>query len=258
MKKNNLSVIVIAKDEEQIIKECLDSVKWADEIVVVIDDRTTDKTAQIVRNYTQKVFFHKFETFSEIKQYALKKARGEWVLALDADEQATPLLKKEIRKKIQNLSFDGFAVYYRLVFLGKLLRQEERTQGAIRLFKRARGNYTDAAIHERVIVKGKVGILENPILHHSHQSIYRSVAKFNEYTSLEAKHLFETGVRTNILKILLSPVYVLFFDYVIQKKSHDGSYGLVRSLLYSIYVLLEHLKLWELQQKELKETFSKP
>lgn len=249
-KKNTLSVVVIAKDEEQIIKDCLDSVKWADEIVVVIDDRTKDQTAQIARNYTKKVFFHKFETFSKIKQYALGEVTGDWILVLDADEQVTSLLKKEILKKIQNSSFDGFEVYYSLVFLGKLLRQEERTEGAVRLFKRGRGNYTGAAIHERILVKGKVGTLENPILHHSHQSIYKTIVKFNEYTNLEAKQLFETGIRTNLFKIFLSPVYVFVFDYLIQRKVHDGSYGLVRSILYSIYSLLEHLKLWELQQQK--------
>lgn len=249
MKKIRLSVIVVARDEEQMIRNCLDSVKWADEIVVVIDDRTKDQTAQIARKYTKKVFFHKFETFSKIKQYALEEATRDWILVLDADEQVTSLLKEEILEKIHSSSFDGFEVYYSLVFLGKLLRQKEKTERAVRLFRRGKGHYTGAAIHERILVKGKVGTLGNPILHHSHQSIYKTIVKFNEYTSLGARQLFETGIRTSLFKIFLSPVYVFIFDYIVKRKVHDGSYGLVRSILYAIYSLLEHLKLWELQQK---------
>lgn len=249
-KQHKLSVVIVAKDEDSIIRDCLESIKWADEIVVVIDDRTKDNTARIVRKYTKKIFFQKFETFAKIKQFALEKATGEWVLALDADEQIIQSLKKEILKKIQSSSFDGYEAHYSLVFLGKPLRQEERTSQAIRLFRREKGRYLDVPIHERVIVKGTIGVLENPIQHHSHQSITKTLTKFNEYTSLEAKQLYEDGIRTNLLKIFFAPVNVFIFDYLIQRKINDGSYGLVRSLLYSIYCLMEHLKLWELQQRK--------
>lgn len=249
--KEKLSVIVIARDEEEMIGECLDSVKWAGEIIVVVDDRTTDKTTEVARNYTKKVFVRRFKSFGEQKQFVLNKASGDWVLSLDADERVTPQLKKEILTKIKAKDFAAYHAYFRPVFLGKeFMHSNVRIQGTPRLFRRSKGKFISPAIHERLAVDGKIGVLENEILHYSFRTINQTLKKFNYFTSLEAEELYQAGGRTNFLLMILAPGWIFFRTFFLERNFRNGMHGFVYSLLYAYYNLTKHIKIWELTQAE--------
>lgn len=249
--QSSLSVIIIAKDEQENIKDCLESVKWADEIVVVVDDRTKDKTAEIARKYTPKIYFKKFEGFGLQCQYALQQVQGDWVLKLDADERMTPELKKEILEKIKSKEFAGYHAFFQVWFLGKELRPPKKgVQGTIRLFRRGKAHFLPVKIHERVEVEGKVGILENKILHYSHRSISQAMEKFNLYSDYEAEELFEAGGRTNLFFIFLVPFYYFLKQLFSWGAWRYGRYGIIMGIMAGIHHLLKHLKIWELQQKK--------
>ena len=250
-----LSALIIAKDEEENIKDCLESVKWADEMVVVIDDRTQDKTAQIARKHTNKVFTHKFKNFGQQCQFALDKVSGDWVLKLDVDERVTPELKREILEKIQSPKFDAYHAYFRPVFLGKEFRKSNvRIQGTIRLFRREKGTFLPVGIHEKLtLTGGKVGVLDNEILHLSHRTISQTMEKFNRFSTLEAEALYKAGGRTNNLYMGVAPLRIFLKWFFRERYFLEGIYGFVYAFLYAYYYLLKHLKIWELTEAEKKK-----
>src|SRR3989344_1403190 len=152
MRNKTLSVIIIAYNEEKRIEQCLRSVAWVNEIVVVVDDKSTDKTAEISRKYTSKVYLHRFEGYGKQKQFALNHATGEWVLSLDADEVVSLDLRKEITEKIRNPEYEGYHLYFQEVYLGKSMLFK-KVGGSERLFKRGKGRFMDVHIHERVMIR---------------------------------------------------------------------------------------------------------
>jgi glycosyltransferase involved in cell wall biosynthesis len=246
-----ISVVIITKNEEKNIKECLESVKWADEIILV-DDFSKDNTVRIAQNYPQvKVFLHKFETFGRQRSFALNQARGEWILMLDADERITLKLKEEILNKIKKPdSYQAFNIYFQEYFWGKKLKLKKRG-GHPRLFKKRMAYLEEVPIHEKIIVKGRVGRLENPIIHYSYQNLSHVLSKFNHYTTLEAKYLYSKGIRTNLIKIFLVPFYTFFRYWLNQRYIIDGKEGLMLSLLFAYYYFMKHLKLWALAKNKL-------
>lgn len=247
MESKRLSVVIIAKDEEENIGNCLESVKWAEEIVVVVDDRTTDKTAQIAKKYTPKVYINKFRNFGQQCQYALEKATGDWILKLDADERITPELKKEILKKIKSQKLNGYHAYFRPVFLGReFTKSNVRIQGTIRLIRRGKGKFAPVGIHEKIEVEGKIGVLDKEILHYSQRTIAQTLEKFNYFSSLEAEELFRAGGRTNLLFMILAPLHIFLRRFFLEKNYREGMYGFIYSLVYAHYYLAKHLKIWEL------------
>jgi glycosyltransferase involved in cell wall biosynthesis len=245
-KKLNLSVILIARDAEDIIDESLKSVKWADEIIVVIDDRTIDKTAAIAKKYTSKVYLKKFKGFGAQCQYALSKATSKWVLKLDTDERISFKLKNEIIRKISSNRFAGYHAYFQPVFLGKKLKSNSKTQGTVRLFLRNKSKFEALPVHERVIVDGEIGLLKNEILHDTNRTIFQTLEKYNQFSSLEAEQLYRVGGRTSLFYILAAPVVAFFRVFVRWQNYRNGMHGFIYSLLYFHYYLIKHLKLWEL------------
>lgn len=249
--KRKLSVIIIAKDEEEMIGECLASVKWAEEIIVVVDDRTADKTAVVAKRYTKKVFVKQFKSFGEQKQFALGKATGDWVFSIDADEKITPQLKKEILTKIKSRDFAAYHAYFRPVFLGKEFKKSNvRIQGTPRLFRRSKGRFVSPAIHERLATDGQIGVLENEILHYSFRTLDQTLDKFNYSATLEAGELYRAGGRTNFLLMILAPSRIFFRTFFLERNYRHGMHGFIYSLLYAHYYLIKHIKIWELRQNE--------
>lgn len=246
MPGRKLSVVIITKNEEENIGGCLESIKWADEIILV-DDYSLDKTVEIARNYTQKIYLHPLETLGRQKQYALGKATRDWILSLDADERITVPLRKEILKKIQFDQFAAYHTYFRPVFLGKeFKRANVRVQGTVRLFRRGKGKFANFPIHERIIIKGKIGVLENEILHQSHRTISQTLEKFNRFSTLEAELLFRAGGRTNLFYTVAAPLNIFLRHFLLEWYFLEGIYGFIYSLLYAYYYFIKHLKIWEL------------
>ena len=246
---NKISIIVITKDEEKNITECLKSVEWADEIIV-IDAESTDKTVELVKKITDKVYIKKWEGYVPQKKYALSLASNEWVLSVDADERITPELKIEIL----NLSPNEFGGY-RIRRKNFLLKREITSCGwgndyQLRLFKKDKTNLTDRLVHEGFTVDGKIGKLKNPMLHYTFSSFSEYFDKINYYTSLKAEELVNQKGKIGGWTIFSHTFSAFFLFYITKHGFKDGVYGLIISLLHSVSTMLNYIKLWELQNRK--------
>ena len=183
--KNYLTAIVITKNEEVNIGRCLSSVKFADEIIVV-DSGSTDKTVTIAKRFNAKVYGRKFDDYAAQRNFAVSKASGEWILSLDADEEITEALAKEIREVINKDDYDGYLIPRKNIIFGKEIKYTRWSPDKhIWLFNKRKGSFK-SSIHEEVELKGKVGELKNAKIHHSHKNVFDFIAMTNSYTSYEA------------------------------------------------------------------------
>ncbi|MGC8594773.1 MAG: glycosyltransferase family 2 protein [Candidatus Kryptoniota bacterium] len=240
-----ISVIIIAGNEENNIAECLESVLWADEIIVV-DSGSTDRTVEIARTYTTRVFVHQWEGYAAQKSYALSLAGNEWVLSIDADERVSPELKLEI----ENLDIeraDGYKIPRRNYFLGKVIKScGWYPDYQLRLFKKSRAGVTNRQVHEGFFVNGRIERLKNDIIHYTHMSITGTLRKINEYSSLQA---IEKATRKHVhgYHILLHPTWAFFQHFILRKGFKDGTYGLMVSLIHAMTNMQTYMKIWEMQ-----------
>ena len=185
----NITAIIIAKNEESNITECLKSISWVNEIVLV-DAESTDKTVEFAKAFTTNIFLHKWEGFAKQKEFALSKTSNEWVLNVDADERISPLLKEEII----NLKENDVSGYY-LRRENYLLKKHIKSCGwdndyQLRLVRKSKTRLTNRLVHEGFVVDGKTERLVNRLIHYTFTSIEKTVTKINHYTSLRAEELF--------------------------------------------------------------------
>jgi glycosyltransferase involved in cell wall biosynthesis len=247
-----LSVVTIALNEERNIAECLASVRWADELIVV-DSGSTDRTVAIAQQFTSRVLVVEWKGYGATKNYALDQAQGDWVLWLDADERVTPQLADEIRGVIAqgDAEVSGYTVARRAYFLGRWIRHSGWYPSRVtRLFRRMRGRFSEARVHEQLTVKGRVNDLRNDLLHHTDPDLQHYFAKFNRYTSLAAEDMAEAGRRFSIADLLVRPAFLFVKMYVLRLGFLDGIHGFVLSVVSSAYVFVKYAKLWELQRKQ--------
>jgi glycosyltransferase involved in cell wall biosynthesis len=246
-----LSVLVITRNEENNIVDCLESVGWADDIVVV-DAGSSDRTVELARRFTQKVFVTPWGGFSEAKEFALRQASNEWVLWLDADERVPPALGAEIRETLADgaPSYAGFRLARRAYFLGKWIRHCGWYPGyVLRLFRRDAGAFNRSRVHERLELRGPAGRLRNDLLHFTDETLYHYFSKFNTYTSLAAEDAHEAGRSSSAYDLLLRPPYLFFRMYLFRGGFLDGMHGLVLSLCSAGYVFVKYAKLNELGRR---------
>lgn len=248
---NKISVTVITKNEEKNISDCLKSVAWADEIIVV-DSESIDRTVELAKLFTDKIFIRKWEGYVPQKRYALSLAANEWVLSLDADEIITPELKDEII----NLSpgdYSGFKIRRKNFLMNKEITScgwEKDYQ--LRLFRKDKTDLNERLVHEKFVTEGKVATLKNPMLHFTFSSFEEYLSKINYYTSLKAQELFSKKNRVTGWTIFTHSVSAFFAFFIIRKGFKDGIYGLIISLLHSVSTMMNYIKLWELQKKKSK------
>jgi glycosyltransferase involved in cell wall biosynthesis len=220
-----VSVIVITHDEEHVIADCLESIDWADE-VVVLDCGSTDRTVEICRTYTEQVFETDWPGFGIQKNRALSHARCDWVLSLDADERVTPALAEEIRSRLPHTEANGLIIPFQSSYLGRTMRHGDwRNEKHLRLFRRSTGRFSDDPVHERLIVDGEIHTLENPILHHSFASLEEVLDKVNRYSTAGAERRFARGQRSSLIKALSHATWTLFSGYVLKAGFLDGREG---------------------------------
>lgn len=244
-----LSVIVITKNEEANIAKCLESVKWADEIIV-LDSGSSDKTVEICKTFTPHVFETDWQGFGIQKQRALEKATGNWVLSIDADEIISPELRAEIENAIRQNQFDAFLLPRLSSYCGKFIKHGGWYPDYIlRLFRREVGHFTDDVIHERVIVEGKIGQLTTPILHESYSDLSEVLEKVNSYSTLQAQKLFERGVKSSLSKAIFRALWKFIQTYFVKVAFLDGQHGLMLAISSAESVYYKYLKLLELQNK---------
>lgn len=249
--KLNISVIIITKNEEKNIKECLESVKWAKEIILV-DSFSTDKTLEIAKNYTDKIFLREWKGFAEQKKFALNQVTNEWILSIDADERVSYQLKEKIESLLKTKEiekYDGFLIKRENYFLGKVIRGcGWGNDYQLRLFRKNKANLTKRLVHEGFVVNGSIGKIKEPMLHFSYQSFNDTINKINHYSTLEALEKFSKK-KVNAFSILFTPFIYFLQHFIFRFGFIDGIHGLFVSLLHGLTKFLVQLKIWELQHK---------
>ncbi len=241
-----LSAVIITYNEEERLRACLESVTWADEIVVV-DAESHDKTAQIAREFTDRVVVRPWRGFAEQKNFALELAAGEWLLSVDADEEVSAELRDEIRDVMKAAeAADGYAVARRNVFLGQWIRHGGLfPDWQIRLFRRDRGRFVDRDVHESVRVDGPVGRLRGHLLHTSYRDVADFFDRANRYSTLAADELVRQGRRARARELVVRPLGRFIGMYLLQRGFLDGRKGLLLAALYAYYVFMRTAKVWE-------------
>jgi len=253
-------VIVIAKNDEDIIGDCLESVKWAGEIIV-LDTGSTDETIEIAKKYTPKVSQYpqsKEEiNFSAWRNYALRQASGEWLLFVDTDERVTPLLRKEIESAISyqltaNSKLSAFAIPRRNIRLGKEMHYGGWWPDyVLRLMKKEALKGWQGELHEQPIIEGKIGNLSEPFIHYSHRGSFEDkLANTIVWSGLEAELLFKANHPPMNLKRFLGAMGREFNFRMIKSQAwRDGTEGILEAIYQVFSVFITYARLWEKQQK---------
>jgi glycosyltransferase involved in cell wall biosynthesis len=241
-----LSVAVITLDEAHRLRRCLESVAWADELVVV-DAESHDKTVQVAREFTDRVIVRPWAGFAAQKNFALEQTAGDWILSLDADEEAAPELRDEITAIVGGAaSHDGYAVRRRNVFLDRWIRHGGLyPDWQVRLFRRGRGRFVDRPVHESVAVTGTVSRLTGHLVHRSYEGVSDFIERANRYSSLAAEQRIREGGRVGAGDLVLRPLGRFLSMYVIKRGFLDGRRGLLLATLYAYYVFMRSAKAWE-------------
>jgi glycosyltransferase involved in cell wall biosynthesis len=242
-----LSVFIIALNQEANIGECLASVSFADEIVVV-DTGSADRTVELARSYTDRVLTASWEGFGRTKNFALDQARGDWVFSLDTDERVPPALKDEILAVVAaDGPLDGYRVPRQNYFCGRWIRRLGwYPDYTLRLFRRGQGRFRDREVHEEVVVAGTVGTLKTPLTHYSYRSVSEYVARMDRYARLAAQELAKAGRRPVPGELFARPVLSFFHLYFIRLGFLEGTPGYTLAVLMSMYKFLKYYYLREL------------
>ncbi len=239
----SLSVLILTFNSERTLEKCLRSVSFSPEIVVV-DSGSKDKTLDIARKYTSRIYQHPYKNYGDQINWALEKLTGEWVLVVDSDEEVSPPLREEIQGVVKEGEMDGYYIPRKSEFMGKWLNFIWRGDKVLRLFRKGKAVYRERELGSSPVVEGRVGRLKNFLLHHPYRDIAHYLEKMNYYTTCAAREIRKKG-RVNILDILLRPPLRFFRVYLIKGGIFDGFPGLIMAILSSFYVFLKYLKAWE-------------
>lgn len=238
----NITATIIACNEENKIEECIKSVSWCDEIILV-DSGSNDNTIKIAQNMGVRVIFNKWEGFAKQKDFALQQANTEWVLSIDADERITEELKNEILARPEN-DISGYYLKRENYFIGKKITTcGWNLDYQLRLFKKNNTTVSDRLVHEGFIVDGKTEKLNNSMIHLTYDSISQALSKINHYTSLQAKEMKDKNF--NIFSIFLRTISQFLRFFISLKGYKDGVHGLILAFFNSITTMLAYSKLWE-------------
>ncbi|MBW1679690.1 MAG: glycosyltransferase family 2 protein [Deltaproteobacteria bacterium] len=250
MSPEKLSVCVITYNEEGNIRDCLESVKWAHEIVVV-DSFSEDKTADICKEYTDKVLQRKWPGYVEQKNFIIQQAKGDWILSLDADERVSPELQEDINAVLQGQmdNFDGFYFPRHSFYLGRWINHGGwYPDYKLRLYKQKKGKWAGQYLHEKVMVSGGVGYLSGELIHYVYKNIADQLKTVDNFSTISAQELHKAGKKFRLWLPLFRPWFRFLEMYVIKRGVLDGFPGFVIAVVSSYYVFLKYAKLWELQR----------
>jgi glycosyltransferase involved in cell wall biosynthesis len=242
-----LSVVVVTLNEGERIRACLESVAWADELIVV-DAESQDKTAAIARELTDHVFVRPWPGFAAQKNFGLDQAGGDWILSLDADEVVSPALRREIGEIVaRGGPHAGYAVPRRNVFWGQWVRHGGLyPDRQVRLFRRGHGRFVERSVHESVRVEGSVGRLAGHLEHRSYRDVADFLERADRYSTLAAEEWLAAGRPLRpFVDLVMRPVGRFAAMYVGRAGFLDGWRGFLLAVLYGYYVLMRSAKMWE-------------
>jgi glycosyltransferase involved in cell wall biosynthesis len=245
-----LSAVISTFNSATVLEDCLKSLSFADEIVVV-DHKSLDETVKIAKKYTKHVF-SQTNNPQEIdlqKNFGFEKATGDWILSVDADERVSEALSREINEAIQSDS--GFSAYRmprkNIIFNKWIEHSIWWPDYQLRLFKKDKGRYTKAKVHQNIEIDGTIGELKEPLDHQNYQSISQYLSKMDQYTENEANSFVSQNVHFLWIDIIRMPISDFLKTFFLQEGYKDGLHGLVLSVLQGFYMFLVVTKVWEKQ-----------
>ncbi|MBO4675476.1 MAG: glycosyltransferase family 2 protein [Elusimicrobiaceae bacterium] len=245
-----LSLFVITKNEEKNIAKCILSARNIVNEIIVVDSFSQDKTALICRDLGAIVFEHKFENFTQQKNFALSKVSGNWALSLDADETLTPQLADEIKQAITSGQYDGYQLARVNNLWGKQMHHSGlKKEFLVRLVRTKNAKFTGGLVHEKLNVTGKVGHLKNVFEHHPYDSIEMYLQKLNHHTTLAAKTMYQNGKCFSAILTVARIPFDFSKRYFFQLGFLDGWRGFVWAALSAFEPFVESTKLWLLERK---------
>ena len=246
-----LSVLVPTKNEIANVRACLESARWAEEVVVV-DSGSSDGTLEIARSIADRVLEHEYVNSAAQKNWALPQLTHKWVLIVDADERVTPELRAEIERVLADPArLDGYWIRRANHFLGKPIRGAGwQRDKVLRLFDRTQGAYEPLHVHAEVVIRsGRVGTLSARLVHHTYRDLDAYFEKFGRYTRWSAEDLEARGVRASASRLLLRPWLRFLRMYFLEGGYREGRHGIVLCMLAAFSVFTKYARLWEKEVK---------
>ena len=245
-----LSVAVITLNAGRQLDACLQSVAFADEILVV-DSGSTDATLEIAQRRGARVLRQDWLGYGGQKRFAANQAKHRWVLSIDADERVSDALRESIQNELKAPRFQAYQMPRRNRFLGRWLRHGEGYPDfSLRLFNREHANWSDDPVHEKVVAGTAVGRLKGDLLHESESGIADYIAKQNRYTTLQAEALHARGKRAGVLRLVFSPLFRFIKFYFLRLGFLDGLPGLIHILIGCQNSFYKYAKLLELERNK--------
>jgi glycosyltransferase involved in cell wall biosynthesis len=245
-----LSAVLITRNATAVLEPCLDSLAFADEVVIV-DSSSTDNTVELAKRKGARVVHKEWLGFGRQKQFAVEQASHDWVLCLDADERVSPELAQSIESALAAPVSPVYRMARRNRFLGRWLSHGEGyPDWSPRLFNRLKARWSDDLVHEKVLFAVTPGTLEGDLMHDSLDDLSTYLERQNRYTTLAARQAFEEGRSASLARLFLSPVVRFFKFYVMRLGFLDGVPGLLHISIGCINSYMKYMKLIELRQSE--------
>jgi len=249
-----VSVTIITLNEAKRIEECIASVAFADEILVV-DSGSEDDTVARALAAGARVISERWRGYGPQKQFAVESASNNWVFCLDADERPSPRLVKEIKKVLQSPQAKAYTMPRCNIFMGRWLRYGEGyPDRSLRLFDRRHARWSLDPVHEKVEAQESVAQLASDLMHFSEDGVEAYIAKQNRYTSLQAEQMLQRGKPFSVAQMLFSPFFRFVKFYIFRRGFLDGAPGLIHILIGCMNSFSKYAKLYELQSKRNSST----
>lgn len=261
MDSAKITAVVITQNEEHMIANCLEALKWCDEILVV-DSGSTDRTAELVSMQGIRVIpTSSRQTFAELRNLGLKHAKHPWILYIDADERVTPALMHDIRHVVNGPGqFSAYRVGRNNIHYGRWMKSGGwQNDTLVRLFKKDDLKTWEGRVHEHAVIEGEVSDLIEPLIHLTHRNMADGIRKSLQWTDIEAQLLLEAKhPQMTILRLIKATVWEFFNRVIVLKAYKDGMEGLVEAMTQAWNRFLVYERLWELQRiPSLEETYEK-
>jgi len=250
----NLTVIILTRDDEDVVEDAIKSVEGFADEVIVIDANSSPITQKIAEKLGARVIRNQFKDFSDQRNFGIYQATTPWVYYMDSDERATPAFKEEVKDIIksydENSPISGYFINRKTFYYGHDWNFQDSVQ---RLFVRSKFIEWKGVVHETPVIKGDFGRVNSPIIHLTHRNLSQMVRKTNEWSEYEAKLRFESNhPRLEPWRFLRVMVTEFFASYIKNRGYKNGTYGLIEAMYQSFSIFITYAKLWELQEKKTK------
>ena len=244
--RQKLSVIITTFNEEVNVAECVESVRFADEILLV-DSFSTDRTVEIASRFPIRILQREYFGSAAQKNWAIDRVENEWVLIIDADERVPEALAREILEVLATEpTVEGYYIRRENVFIDRVIRHSGwSTDKVVRLFRRDKGRYPNRRVHADLEIVGPVPVLHNSFLHYTFRSFDQYFPKFLNYAEWGAAQAFRDGRRAGIVELVLRPWWRFFRTWILQLGILDGMHGFVLCALQAFGVFIKYARLWE-------------